>query len=74
MLSWKYSSLLSIKGSKIHNSHRMDIYGEPYGVGDVIGCFINLSESIDINNKISFFKVHYQLRLTVILSMLLEWS
>ncbi|CAN0125293.1 unnamed protein product [Ectocarpus sp. 8 AP-2014] len=31
-----------IAGSKVHDSHRSDNYGEPWGPGDVIGFFIRL--------------------------------
>jgi len=39
----------------VHKSERIDDYGEPFTVGDVIGCLITLDEN-PIFNKISFFK------------------
>ncbi len=42
-------------GSRVHKSIRIDDYGESYGPGDVIGCFIHLDENEDMN-RISFFK------------------
>lgn len=44
-------------GSKVHNSLRVDTYGEEFGVGDIIGCFIHLSDEQNLtSNSISFFK------------------
>ena len=42
-------------GSSIHNSMRDDSYGEPFGPGDVIGCYIHLDDNVE-QNVISFFK------------------
>lgn len=47
--------VLSLLGSRIHNSERHDDYGTSYGPGDVIGCFISLDES-GLSNKMIFFK------------------
>jgi hypothetical protein len=42
-------------GSKCHNGIRDDSYGESYGPGDVIGCFLYLDvDNID-NNQMRFF-------------------
>jgi len=47
----------TIKGSKVHRSVRVDNYGEPYSIGDIIGCFIHLSEESSSHlNRMSFFK------------------
>jgi hypothetical protein len=51
--------MMITKGSKVHNSQRIDNYGEPFGVGDIIGCFIHLSEDEKLSqvpNRIAFFK------------------
>lgn len=41
----------------MNSSQRVDHYAQPYGVGDIIGCFIYLSEDMSgNNNKISFYK------------------
>jgi hypothetical protein len=37
-------------------SVRNNNYGEPYGVGDVIGCYIDLDDDDQLNNEIRFFK------------------
>eukprot|EP01034_Spumella_vulgaris_P038652 gene38652-47738_t len=42
-------------GSRVHNSERDDEYGDSFGPGDVIGCFISLDES-GMTNKMIFFK------------------
>eukprot|EP00605_Chrysophyceae_sp_TOSAG23-4_P001000 GSChrysophyteH1.ASY1.ANO1.1101.1 assembled CDS len=45
-----------ISGSKCHKAIRHDNYGESFGPGDIIGCFLNLDvDNID-NNQIRFFK------------------
>lgn len=45
-----------INGSKIHNSLREDDYGEAFGPGDVIGCFISLDRADPRGNEIRFVK------------------
>ena len=41
----------------MHKSVRVDNYGESFGVGDIIGCFIHLGDEQNTNsNRISFFK------------------
>ena len=46
-----------IIGSKVHKSLRVDNYGESFGVGDIIGCYIHLGdEQSATSNRISFFK------------------
>lgn len=42
-------------GSRVHNSERYDNYGASFGVGDVIGCYINLHDDPALN-KMCFFK------------------
>lgn len=42
-------------GSRVHNSQRVDGYGESFGVGDVIGCWIYLDEN-PAQNKMGFYK------------------
>lgn len=50
----KYSyAYRDINGSKVHQSKRDDSYGDSYGPGDIIGCFIDLNEYC---NEIRFFK------------------
>ena len=50
----KYSyAYRDVNGSKVHESKRDDLYGEEYGPGDIIGCFIDLNEHC---NEIRFFK------------------
>lgn len=44
-----------ISGSRVHQSQRIDDYGEPYGPGDIIGCYINLDDNNELN-KIIFYK------------------
>ncbi len=43
-------------GSKVHNRIRDDTYGESYGVGDVVGCYIFLDDGDVQRNVIHFFK------------------
>jgi Set1/Ash2 histone methyltransferase complex subunit ASH2 len=45
-----------ISGSKVHNGIRDDAYGEPYGPGDIIGCFLYLDVENVSNNQMRFFK------------------
>ncbi len=53
----KYSyGYRDIGGSKIHNSTRDDNYGENFGPGDIIGCFIYLDDTDPSNNQMRFFK------------------
>ena len=42
-------------GSRVHDGVRDDIYGESFGVGDIIGCCIYLDDT-QANNQIRFFK------------------
>lgn len=42
-------------GAIVHQSVRIDDYGEEFGCGDIIGCYINLSEDAAAN-RIVFFK------------------
>ena len=44
------------KGSKVHNSHRIDNYGEPFGPGDIIGCYVSLDIDDSNKNEMRFFK------------------
>lgn len=44
-----------LTGSRVHRSQRIDDYGEPFGVGDVIGCCISLDDNPQLN-KMIFFK------------------
>lgn len=46
----------SLLGSKVHNSCRTDFYGDPFGVGDIIGSYIKLDSTNSENNEIRFFK------------------
>jgi hypothetical protein len=43
-------------GACVNASIRNDSYGAPYGVGDVIGCYINLDDDSPVCNEIRFFK------------------
>jgi SPRY domain len=43
-------------GSIIHNSKRQDNYGDPFGPGDVVGCYIFLDDQNPGKNQIRFFK------------------
>jgi Set1/Ash2 histone methyltransferase complex subunit ASH2 len=53
----KYSfGYRDIQGSKIHNSIRIDNYGDSYHIGDVIGCYIYLDDVIPKNNIMKFYK------------------
>ncbi len=53
----KYSfGYRDIGGSKVHNSTRDDNYGESFGPGDIIGCFIYLDDTDANNNQMRFFK------------------
>mmetsp|Transcript_16379 Transcript_16379/g.22573 ORF Transcript_16379/g.22573 Transcript_16379/m.22573 type:complete len:187 (+) Transcript_16379:201-761(+) len=46
-----------VGGSKVHRSIRVDGYGEPFSTGDIIGCFIHLSDESSVHlNRMSFFK------------------
>lgn len=45
-----------INGSKVHNSNRVDKYGEPYGPGDIIGCYLYLDIEDSNKNQMRFFK------------------
>lgn len=46
-----------IDGSKVHNSQRVDNYGESYAPGDIVGCYIHLEDTDrEAENKMSFFK------------------
>lgn len=45
-----------IAGSKVHNSVRTENYGEPFGIGDVIGCHISMDLHEPFKNEIRFFK------------------
>lgn len=45
-----------VNGAKVHRSVRVDNYGDPYGEGDIIGCFIKLDDANPDNNLIRFFK------------------
>lgn len=40
----------------MHNGVREDNYGESYGVGDIIGCFLHLDDQEPANNQMRFFK------------------
>ena len=42
-------------GSRVHDGVRDDLYGDPFGVGDIIGCCIYLDDT-QANNQIRFFK------------------
>ena len=42
-------------GSRVHDGIRDDLYGEQFGVGDIIGCCIYLDDT-QANNQIRFFK------------------
>lgn len=44
-----------VSGSRVHKSVRIDDYGDSYGPGDVIGCFIHLDDNENLNS-ISFYK------------------
>lgn len=39
----------------MHDSNRYDGFGDSYGPGDIIGCYIHLSEDI-AENRIVFYK------------------
>lgn len=43
-------------GAIVHQSVRIDDYGEPYGPGDIIGCFISLNAEDSSQNRIHFYK------------------
>lgn len=43
-------------GATIHKSIRNDTYGESFGSGDVIGCYICLDAVDPDNNEIKFYK------------------
>ena len=56
-----------IEGSKVHNSQRVDHYGESFGRGDVIGCYLYITNHTEAGeeegqsqptrqNEIRFFK------------------
>lgn len=47
---------LHILGSKIHARKRESNYGEPFKVGDVIGCYIKLNKNNPKENLIKFYK------------------
>lgn len=53
----KYSyGYRDIEGSCVHDSERVDSYGESYSPGDVVGCYINLNDYDHDMNEIRFFK------------------
>ena len=43
-------------GSKVNNSIRLDHYGEAFGPGDIIGCYLRLCQADSSKNEIRFFK------------------
>lgn len=47
-------------GSKVHNSQRIDNYGEAYGPGDIVGCYLYIATvelgSTTNKNEMRFFK------------------
>jgi len=45
-----------ISGSTLHKGVRTDGYGDSYGPGDIIGCFLNLDPGNVTNNQMRFFK------------------
>jgi hypothetical protein len=45
-----------ITGSKVHNSNRDDKYGDGFGAGDVIGCYLFLDDQNPTANQLRFFK------------------
>ena len=40
-----------IEGSKVHNSQRVDHYGESFGPGDVIGCYLCIANQTEVIGK-----------------------
>ena len=40
-----------IEGSKVHNSQRVDHYGESFGPGDVIGCYLCIANQTEVVGK-----------------------
>jgi hypothetical protein len=55
MKSHFHNSVYCKLGSKVHNSQRIDGFGEPFGPGDIIGCFIYLDDN-SVNNRMNFYK------------------
>jgi len=45
-----------VSGSKVHQSVRDDRYGEPFGPGDIIGCYLLTDDECPENSVIKFFK------------------
>jgi len=45
-----------IGGSKVHKGVRDDKYGEEYGPGDIIGCYLYLDDKDVARNQMRFFK------------------
>lgn len=45
-----------IGGSKVHKGVRDDKYGEEYGPGDIIGCYLHLDDKDIARNQMRFFK------------------
>jgi len=45
-----------ISGSKSHNSIRNDSFGESFGCGDIVGCFLSLDQHDCSSNEMRFFK------------------
>lgn len=43
-------------GSRVHNSVRIDGYGEAYGPGDIVGCYLFLDGGDISRNQMRFFK------------------
>eukprot|EP01041_Mallomonas_annulata_P004744 gene4744-9422_t len=53
----KYSyGYRDISGSKIYDSKRIDNYGESFGPGDIIGCYVLLNDIAPENSMIKFYK------------------
>jgi hypothetical protein len=53
----KYSfGYTDVVGAKIHASLREDNYGEIYGSGDIVGCYIYLNDMDPESNEIRFFR------------------